>query len=150
MSPENWSESSEMSLEINESSRPLVNRACAEAIGYGAESVSKWALPFFLLLLVFLFLWSTHRIISHGYLVTGHFPVRIALPTLLNMLLGPQNVPTHILLEAFLDFVSSHERVVFKQALASARKLSSVTQFMTQYLVSFRSLDVVSFQLLLG
>ena len=57
------------------------------------------------------------RIISHGYLVAGHLPVRIALPTLINMLLGPKTVSCQILLEAFLDYISAHERAVFKEAL---------------------------------
>lgn len=57
------------------------------------------------------------RILSHGYLVAGHLPVRIALPTLINMLLGPKNVSSQILLEAFLDYISDAERAVFKEAL---------------------------------
>lgn len=57
------------------------------------------------------------RIISHGYLVTGHLPVRIALPTLINMLLGPKSVPCQLLLDAFLDYISAHERSVFREAL---------------------------------
>lgn len=57
------------------------------------------------------------RVLSHGYLVTGHLPVRIALPTLINMLLGPKSVSCTILLEAFLDYISSTERAVFKEAL---------------------------------
>ena len=57
------------------------------------------------------------RIISHGYLVAGHLPVRIALPTLINMLLGPKTVSCQILLETFLDYISAHERAVFKEAL---------------------------------
>ena len=57
-------------------------------------------------------------IMSHGYLVCGHLPVRIALPTLVNMLMGPQSVSCKILLQSFLDFISAHERAVFKEALA--------------------------------
>ena len=53
------------------------------------------------------------RILSHGYLVAGHLPVRISLPALINMLLGPKQV-TQILLESFLDYISGTERRVFK------------------------------------
>lgn len=57
------------------------------------------------------------RILSHGYLVSGHLPVRIALPTLINMVLGPTKIPAQILLNAFLDYISSAERAIFKDAL---------------------------------
>jgi hypothetical protein len=57
------------------------------------------------------------RVLSHGYLVAGHLPVRIALPTLINMLLGPKTVSRTILLEAFLDYISATERTIFKEAL---------------------------------
>lgn len=58
------------------------------------------------------------RILSHGYLVAGHLPVRIALPTLIGMLLGPKKIAYKILVEAFLDYISAAERAVFKEALA--------------------------------
>ena len=58
------------------------------------------------------------RILSHGYLVAGHLPVRISLPTLINMLLGPKQVSSQILLESFLDYISSTEIRVFKEALS--------------------------------
>lgn len=58
------------------------------------------------------------RILSHGYLVCGHLPVRIALPTLMCMILGPSTkVPVKILLDAFLDYISYTERDTLKEAL---------------------------------
>jgi hypothetical protein len=57
------------------------------------------------------------RILSHGYLVSGHLPVRIVLPTLINMILGPTQIPKQILLNAFVDYISATERVTFKEAL---------------------------------
>ena len=58
------------------------------------------------------------RILSHGYLVAGVLPIRIALPTLTCMLLGPTAVITRdVLLDTFLDFISATERAVFKRAL---------------------------------
>ena len=57
------------------------------------------------------------RVISHGYLVAGHLPIRIALPTLVNMLLGPKQLTSQILLDAFLDYISIDEKTVFKEAL---------------------------------
>ena len=41
------------------------------------------------------------RIISHAYLVAGYLPVRITLPNLINILLGPKPLSSQILLEAF-------------------------------------------------
>ena len=58
------------------------------------------------------------RILSHGYLVAGVLPIRIALPTLTCMLLGPTAVITRdVLLDTFLDFISATERAIFKKAL---------------------------------
>ena len=58
------------------------------------------------------------RILSHGFLVCGDLPVRIALPSLLAMILGPTvKDVSKVLLDAFLDYVSSTERMVFKDAL---------------------------------
>ena len=59
------------------------------------------------------------RILSHGYLVTGFLPIRIALPTLLSILLGPPvEIRKDILTDALLDFVTDNERKIIKEALA--------------------------------
>ena len=60
------------------------------------------------------------RIISHAYLVAGYLPVRITLPTLINILLGPKPLSSQILLEAFVDYVSAQERLLIKEALLSS------------------------------
>jgi hypothetical protein len=68
------------------------------------------------------------RILSRGFLVCGHFPVRVVLPTLIGMVLGPTTrVTSAILLDAFLDYISSIERNVFKSALEF--KHNGVAQF---------------------
>ena len=60
-------------------------------------------------------------IISHGYLVSGFLPVRIALPCLIGILCGPgASVPQPILCEAFLDYISATEREIFKDALGTS------------------------------
>ena len=59
------------------------------------------------------------RILSHGYLVAGILPTRIALPTLMSMLLGPATtVAVDTLLDTFLEFISASERQTFKLALS--------------------------------
>ena len=57
--------------------------------------------------------------LSHGYLVAGILPTRIALPTLMCMLLGAATtVATNSLLDSFLDLISASKRQTFKQALS--------------------------------
>ena len=61
------------------------------------------------------------RILSHGYMVSGTLPIRIALPTLICMLLGPaaaSSISDKVLLNTFLDFISTYERSTLKLALA--------------------------------
>ena len=58
------------------------------------------------------------RVISHGYLATGILPDRIALPVLISAVRGLDvTIPEHILLEAFVDFVSATERVTLRSAI---------------------------------
>lgn len=57
------------------------------------------------------------RILSHGYLVTGFLPIRIALPTLIGMLLGlGRLIPSDIVEDAFLDYLCCVERETIKEA----------------------------------
>ena len=59
------------------------------------------------------------RIVSHGYLTSGILPDRIALPTLIQFLLGPGvTLPQAILLDAFIDYISATERQTLKTALS--------------------------------
>lgn len=59
------------------------------------------------------------RILSHGYLVTGIIPIRIALPTLTRILLGPTaTISPNVLMDSFLDNISSFDRDTLKRALA--------------------------------
>ena len=58
------------------------------------------------------------RILSHGYLATGILPDRVALPTLIQSLLGPGvTISQDILMEAFIDYISVTERSTLKTAL---------------------------------
>ena len=67
------------------------------------------------------------RILSHGYLVAGILPTRIALPTLMCMLLGAATtVATSTLLDTFLDFISASERQTFKMALSFNKEKKSL------------------------
>lgn len=59
------------------------------------------------------------RVISHGYLATGILPDRIALPTLLTIFFGSDvEIPSTIMMDAFMDYISATERQTLKKALA--------------------------------
>ena len=58
------------------------------------------------------------RILSHGYLATGILPDRVALPILIQSLLGPGvAISQERLMEAFIDYISVTERNTLKTAL---------------------------------
>ena len=60
------------------------------------------------------------RILSHGYFSCGYIPVKVALLTLLTMLLEPMaEIDSETCLEAFCDFISDAERFTYKKALKS-------------------------------
>jgi hypothetical protein len=51
------------------------------------------------------------KVISHGYLVCGHFPIKVSLPVILSILLGPGiDIPCAVLLDAFKDYINPYER----------------------------------------
>ena len=50
-------------------------------------------------------------IVSHGYLASGYLPICQALPSLIDILLGPAvEIPKEILVEALLEYLSEMER----------------------------------------
>jgi len=58
------------------------------------------------------------KVLSHGYLSCGFIPVRIAFPTLATSLLGPTvDVPLHIMVQSFQDYLSSVDRATVQEAL---------------------------------
>lgn len=58
------------------------------------------------------------RILSHGYLVSGFLPVRIAFPTVACILLGPNvAISDNILLDTFPDCLSDCEASVVREAM---------------------------------
>ena len=84
------------------------------------------------------------KVISHGYLSSGYLPVRISLPSLIAMFLGPSvNIPRSFLLDALMDYISDNEREKLKIALQYKGTSSS---FPTQEMKS----DVISILSRLG
>lgn len=61
-------------------------------------------------------------IISHGFMVSGFLPIRIAFPVLAAVLCGTDvKVPDVILVESFVDYLSSYESSLLREAVQSAR-----------------------------
>lgn len=59
------------------------------------------------------------RILSHGFLVAGFLPVRIAFPTLASILLGSTiTLPDSLLMTTFEDSISCHEAATVRDALS--------------------------------
>ncbi len=66
------------------------------------------------------------RVLSHGFLACGFFPVSIALPSLISMVLGPTvPIPVSVLMESFTDYISDFERNTLNSALKSNEPLSA-------------------------
>ena len=61
-------------------------------------------------------------IISHGYISCGFLPIRISFPVLASCLKGPDTpIPDLVVLECFMDYVSTTESVVLQKALKSQK-----------------------------
>ena len=56
-------------------------------------------------------------ILSHGYLLEGYLPVRVAFPSLATMLLGQVAVPENMLVSSFADSLSTVESQLIKSCL---------------------------------
>jgi len=78
-------------------------------------------------------------IISHGYLSCGYLPVRIALPSLIKILLGSTvSIPKKFHVDALLDYLSTHDREKLKSALHcdhpfSDKVKTDVTAILSQF-----------------
>jgi len=58
-------------------------------------------------------------IISHGFMVCGYLPIRIAFPVVAAILLGPEvKISDAILLESLVEYVSSFDRQILHEALS--------------------------------
>ena len=57
-------------------------------------------------------------ILSHGYLVSGFLPLRVAFPSLAGMLIGPScDMPPGLLVEAYVDSISTTDGSRIKECL---------------------------------
>ena len=52
---------------------------------------------------------------SHGFMVCGYLPVRIAFPVLAAALCGPAiYIPDMIIVESFIDYLTTHESSILR------------------------------------
>lgn len=65
-------------------------------------------------------------ILSHCYLATGILPIKVAVLSLVAMLLGPSvDIPESCYIDALFDYIGHCERKVLKEAIAIALSFSS-------------------------
>ncbi len=57
------------------------------------------------------------KVLSHGYLLKGYLPVRVAFPSLASMILGQIDIPDKILVSSFADSLSYVECQLLKTCL---------------------------------
>ncbi len=78
-------------------------------------------------------------ILSHGYLVCGFFPIRLAFPCIVRIIQGQVVIPDWILLRSFVDSLNSHESSILKDAFAVKDKEESFSSSLKQSLLGILS-----------
>ena len=79
-------------------------------------------------------------ILSHGFMVCGFLPIRIAFPVVVATLLGPNvEIPDIILLESFVDFLSSHDSTILKDAVLQVQSNQFITSDVKSSLIDLLS-----------
>lgn len=81
------------------------------------------------------------RILSHGFMVTGYLPVRIAFPALASILMGPTvDIHARIMVETFAESLCLHEASIVKEALEkgdagtfSCQLMADLTTILSRY-----------------
>ena len=81
------------------------------------------------------------KILSHGFLVCGHIPIRVVFPVLACALLGPNvDIPRRILAQMFAKSLCLHEESIIKEAITvkgmtslTAKLQASLTNILSHY-----------------
>ena len=62
-------------------------------------------------------------ILSHGFMVCGYLPVRIAFPVIAAALCGPGvKIPDEILLDSFTDYLATYESSLLRNSIAQSKQ----------------------------
>lgn len=79
-------------------------------------------------------------ILSHGYLVCGFLPIRLAFPVIASALKGPYiKISDAIMLESFFDYISMYESSLLKKALILAKQGVSFSDDIMPQLIQLTS-----------
>ena len=80
-------------------------------------------------------------ILAHGFMSSGFLPNRLAFPVLAYSLLGSDvDIPDSIIIDSFIDFVSTYENSIFREALLfSQNNEASFTPQMAESLLNILS-----------
>ena len=81
------------------------------------------------------------KILSHGFLVCGHIPIRVVFPVLACVLLGPNvDIPQRILAQMFAESLCLHEASIIKEAITvkgmtsfTPKLQASLTNILSRY-----------------
>ncbi len=79
-------------------------------------------------------------IVSHGFLVSGILPIRVAFPVLASILYGPNiEISEQIILESFVDYIAVHEGSLLRTAIAEAEAGRELSGDLTVQLITLFS-----------
>lgn len=80
-------------------------------------------------------------IISHGFMVSGFLPIRVAFPVLAAVLCGTDvKLPDVILVESFVDYLSSYESSILREAVHFAQQQQQQQAFSKQMVTELISI----------
>ena len=79
-------------------------------------------------------------VMMHRFMSSGFRPVRVALPVVAGVFLGPSvNNPDQLLLDTFMDYLSIHDRSIFQEALEMAARCDPKFSSLVSKLVDVQS-----------
>ncbi len=79
-------------------------------------------------------------ILSHGFMVCGFLPIRIAFPVVAVVLFGLETKFTNgMIIDSFVDYLASYDSNLIKQAISEAKNGKELTQGMQSQVISVLS-----------
>ena len=79
-------------------------------------------------------------ILSHGFMVCGFLPIRLAFPIVAAALLGPETeFPDSMIIDSFIDYLSTYESSLISQALCEVKNGKELTQTLQAQIISIFS-----------
>ena len=79
-------------------------------------------------------------ILSHGFMVCGFLPIRIAFPVIAAVLFGPETeFPNNVIVDSFIDYLASYESSLISQALREVENGNELTNTLQAQVLSVLS-----------